>query len=127
MIFAPHSYQCKKCLHLFTISSESFTGKPFIKCEKIRCDGLAERVDYSYLRDRTESKCKYPLTAILIRDARLRSGLEQKEFIERYKLDVSQATFSRWESGQIQVSAGVLFKLGLVKPAINLAGIAEID
>lgn len=65
-------------------------------------------------------KYKYPLTATLIRDARLRSGLEQKEFIEKYKLDVSQATFSRWESGQIQVSAGVLFKLGLVKPAINL-------
>ncbi|WP_254051688.1 DNA-binding transcriptional regulator [Vibrio sp. Evd11] len=49
------------------------------------------------------SKYKYPITAKLIRDARLRSGLQQKDFISQNNLEITQATFSRWETGQAQV------------------------
>ncbi|MBY7729937.1 XRE family transcriptional regulator [Vibrio splendidus] len=64
------------------------------------------------------SKYKYPITAKLIRDARLRSGLQQKDFIFQYNLEITQATFSRWETGQAQVPVDVLLKLGLVSEAI---------
>ncbi|AIW16293.1 helix-turn-helix domain-containing protein [Vibrio tubiashii] len=60
-------------------------------------------------------ECRYPMTAHLISDARIRSGLNQQEFIDKHKLSVTQATLSRWETGQIQVSTDVLLKLGLVK------------
>ena len=66
------------------------------------------------------SKYKYPITAKLIRDARLRSGLQQKDFISQNSLEITQATFSRWETGQAQVPANVLLKLGLVSEAIVL-------
>ncbi|CAK2135661.1 hypothetical protein VCRA2113O324_40222 [Vibrio crassostreae] len=44
------------------------------------------------------SKYKYPITAKLIRDARLRSGLQQKDFNSQNNLEITQATFSRWET-----------------------------
>ncbi|MDE9381768.1 XRE family transcriptional regulator [Vibrio alginolyticus] len=66
------------------------------------------------------SKYKYPITAKLIRDARLRSGLQQKDFISQNNLKITQATFSRWETGQAQVPVDVLLKLGLVSEAIVL-------
>ncbi|MEZ8794823.1 transcriptional regulator [Vibrio tasmaniensis ZS-17] len=66
------------------------------------------------------SKYQYPMTAKLIRDARLRSGLKQSEFISKHNLDITQATFSRWETGQAQVPANVLFELGLVGEVIQL-------
>ncbi|MEZ8382248.1 transcriptional regulator [Vibrio splendidus] len=66
------------------------------------------------------SKYKYPITAKLIRDARLRSGLQQKDFISQNNLEITQATFSRWETGQAQVPVNVLLKLGLVSEAIVL-------
>ena len=66
------------------------------------------------------SKYKYPITAKLIRHARLRSGLQQKDFISQNNLEITQATFSRWETGQAQVPVNVLLKLGLVSEAIVL-------
>ncbi|MDE1323873.1 helix-turn-helix transcriptional regulator [Vibrio aestuarianus] len=60
------------------------------------------------------SKCRYPMTAMLIREARLRSGLEQKQFIDKHGLDISQATFSRWETGRTQAPTEILIKMGLV-------------
>lgn len=66
------------------------------------------------------SKYKYPITAKLIRDARLRSGLQQKDFISQNNLEITQATFSCWETGQAQVPVNVLLKLGLVSEAIVL-------
>lgn len=66
------------------------------------------------------SKYQYPLTARLIREARLRSGLNQNEFIAANNLDVNQATFSRWETGKAQVPANILFELGLVGEVITL-------
>ncbi|MEZ8543278.1 multiprotein-bridging factor 1 family protein [Vibrio splendidus] len=66
------------------------------------------------------SKYKYPITAKLIRDARLRSGLQQKDFISQNNLEITQTTFSRWETGQAQVPVNVLLKLGLVSEAIVL-------
>lgn len=98
MIFAPHSYQCQKCLHLFTISSESFTGEPFIKCEKMKCDGLAERVDYSYLsnKDKVEKLCeerkKKPVTQELTccsRVSKLESEVETLKFAVRCQLEAT--------------------------------------
>ncbi|WP_299695550.1 hypothetical protein [uncultured Vibrio sp.] len=64
------------------------------------------------------SKYKYPITAKLIRDARLRSGLQQKDFISQNNLEITQATFSRWETGQAQVPVSVLLKLGLIAEGI---------
>lgn len=61
------------------------------------------------------STCRYPVTAHLISTARQRSGLEQQEFIDKHGLSISQATFSRWETGHIQVSVDVLIQLGLAK------------
>lgn len=54
MIFPPKSYQCLVCSKLFEISSESFTGEPFIDCEK--CGELAERVDHVYLYSKAKAE-----------------------------------------------------------------------
>ena len=60
-------------------------------------------------------KCKFPLTAQVVRRARLESGLEQLQFIEQHKLNITQATFSRWETGQIQAPTEVLLQIGVLK------------
>lgn len=64
------------------------------------------------------SECQYPMTAKIISEAREKSGLKQAEFIAVNQLNVTQATFSRWETGHIQVPSSVLLKLGLVKAVI---------
>nr|PMI55171.1 transcriptional regulator [Vibrio lentus] len=69
-------------------------------------------------RKATAEPVKYPITQKLIRDARLRSGLQQKEFISQNNLEITQATFSSWETGQAQVPVDVLLKLGLAREAI---------
>ncbi|WP_253822833.1 XRE family transcriptional regulator [Vibrio coralliilyticus] len=61
----------------------------------------------------TKVKPKFPLSAMLIVDAHLKSGLDAKTFIERNELNISEATLIQWESGQVQVPADVLEKLGL--------------
>lgn len=69
---------------------------------------------FLWMRDNS----KYPITAKLIRDARLRSGLKQKEFISQNNLEITQETFASWETGQAQVPVDVLLKLGLAREAI---------
>ncbi|WP_045392505.1 helix-turn-helix domain-containing protein [Vibrio rotiferianus] len=63
---------------------------------------------------------QYPLSAMLLHKARKDSGLKQSEFITKHKLGVTQATFSRWESGKAQVPADILLKVGAVRPLVAL-------
>ncbi|NOH85913.1 helix-turn-helix transcriptional regulator [Vibrio sp. 03-59-1] len=63
---------------------------------------------------------QYPISAMLLHKARKDSGLKQLEFMKKHKLDVSQGTYSRWESGKTQVPASVLFDLKLVRAAVEL-------
>ncbi len=65
---------------------------------------------------------KYPISSMLIHKARIESGLTQKEFIEKNGLKVTQPTFSRWERGEIQVPADVLFELGIVSAITENGG-----
>ena len=58
----------------------------------------------------------HPLTASLIQQCRQKSGLEQAEFIKRHDIPVSQATFTRWETGKISVPIGILLSLNLITP-----------
>ncbi|BCL69697.1 hypothetical protein TUMSATVNIG1_16530 [Vibrio nigripulchritudo] len=60
--------------------------------------------------------CKYPITASLITEARAETGLTKAEFLEQHGINVTQATLSRWETGEIQVPLAVLIELNLVKP-----------
>lgn len=64
------------------------------------------------------SKCIYPMTAHIVSQARKESGLTQKEFIDKYSLGVTQATFSRWESGLQQIPSEKLFVMGVAKAVI---------
>ncbi|HDY7522295.1 TPA: helix-turn-helix transcriptional regulator [Vibrio vulnificus] len=61
-------------------------------------------------------KRRFPMGSLLLIKARKESGLKQAEFIERYGLEVTQPTFSRWESGKQQVPFDVLLKVGAIKP-----------
>ncbi|MCG9553814.1 helix-turn-helix transcriptional regulator [Vibrio sp. Isolate32] len=63
---------------------------------------------------------RHPMTSLLLKKARKESNLKQSEFIEKHSLDVTQATFSRWESGHIAVPVDVLLSLGILKPALEL-------
>lgn len=60
------------------------------------------------------SKNKHPITAKLIRDARLRSGLQPQDFISQNNLNMNETTLSRWETGMAPVPVDVLIKLGLI-------------
>ncbi|MCC4786045.1 hypothetical protein LMH77_24365 [Vibrio lentus] len=89
-----------------------------IEKDNSRC--LRKRLDIEVEENRkaTAEPVKYPITQKLIRDARLRSGLQQKDFISQNNLEITQATFSSWETGQAQVPIDVLLKLGLAREAI---------
>lgn len=58
---------------------------------------------------------KYPMTAHIVSQARKESGLEQKAFIDKHELNVSQATFSRWETGQQQIPSEKMLAMGVAK------------
>lgn len=59
---------------------------------------------------------QFPLSAHLLKTARKKSGLKQAEFISKHKLGITQATYSRYEQGKIQIPFAMLLKLGLVQP-----------
>lgn len=61
------------------------------------------------------SKVIYPMTAHIVSKARQESGLTQQEFIDKHNLDVTQATFSRWESGLQQIPSEKMLAMGVVK------------
>lgn len=56
-----------------------------------------------------------PLVPLMLFTFRRCVGMEQAEFIAFYDLNVSQATYSRWERGVNNPPISVLEKLGLVR------------
>ncbi|CAK1886216.1 helix-turn-helix domain-containing protein [Vibrio crassostreae] len=60
------------------------------------------------------------MTAMLLKKARKESKLKQSAFMEKHSIDVTQATFSRWETGEIAVPVEVLLSLGILSPAVEV-------